>query len=47
MKSVTINQPYCVLTASYKGKCIEEAVNLTFLDIQIHNHLIGGTTLIK
>ena len=27
MKFVTINQPYCALTISYKDKCIEEAVN--------------------
>jgi len=35
MKSLTINQPYCALTISFKSKCIEEAVNLIFLGIQI------------
>ena len=39
IKSVTINQPYCALTISYKDKCIEEAVNLKFLGIQTNNHL--------
>ena len=34
MKSVTINQPYCALTVSYKDKCIEEVVNLKFLCIK-------------
>jgi len=38
-KSVTINQPYCALTVSYRDKCIEEAVNLKFLGIKIDNHL--------
>ena len=38
MKFLTINQPYCALTVSYKDKCIEEAVNLKFLGIQIDNH---------
>ena len=27
MKFITINQPCCALTVSYKDKCIEEAVN--------------------
>jgi len=40
MKSVTINQPHCALTVSYKDKCTEEAVNLKFLGIQIDNHKI-------
>jgi len=39
MKFVTINQPYCALTISYKDKCREEAVNLKFLGVQIDNHL--------
>jgi len=39
MKSVTINQPYCALTVSYKDTFIEEAVNLKFLGIQIDSHL--------
>ena len=39
MKFVTINQQYCALTFSYKDKCIEEAVNLKFLGIQIDSHL--------
>jgi len=39
MKFVTINQPHCALTISYKDKCIEEAVNLKFLFTQIDNHL--------
>jgi len=39
MKFVTINEPYCALTFSYKDKCIEEAVNLKFLGIQIDSHL--------
>jgi len=39
MKFITINQPYCALTVSYRDKCIEEAVNLKFLGIQIDNHL--------
>jgi len=39
MKFVTINQPYCALAISYKDKCVEEAVNLKFLGIQIDNHL--------
>jgi len=39
MKIVTINQPYCALTISYKDTCIEEAVNLKFLGIQIDSHL--------
>jgi len=39
MKFVTINQPHCALTVSYNDKCIEEAVNLKFLSIQIDNHL--------
>jgi len=38
-KFVTINQPYRVLTLNYKDKCIQEAVNLKFLGIQIDNHL--------
>jgi len=38
MKFVTINQPYCALTISYKDKSIEE-VNLKFLGIQIDSHL--------
>jgi len=37
MKSVTINKPYCALTLSHKDKCIEQAVNLKFLVIQIEN----------
>ena len=39
IKFVTINQPHCALTISYKDKCIEETVNLKFLGIQIDNHL--------
>jgi len=39
MKFVTINQPYSALTVSYKDKCLEEAVNLKFLGIQIDSHL--------
>ena len=39
MKFVTINLPYCALTVSYKNKCIEEAVNVKFLGIQIDSHL--------
>ena len=39
MKFVTINQPHCALTISYKDKCTEEVVNLKFFDIQIDNHL--------
>jgi len=39
MKFVTINQPYCALAVSYKDKCIEAAVNLKFLGIQIDSHL--------
>jgi len=39
MKFVTINQPHCALTISYKDKCIDEAVNLKFFRIQIDNHL--------
>jgi len=39
MKFVTTNQPYCALTVSYKNKCVEEAVNLKFLGIQIDIHL--------
>ena len=39
IKFVTINQAYCTLTVSYKDKCIEEAVNLKFLGIQIDSHL--------
>jgi hypothetical protein len=39
MKFVTINPPYCALTITYKDKCIQEAVNLKFLGIQIDNHL--------
>jgi len=39
MKCVTINQPYCALTVSYKVKCIEEVVNLKLLVIQIDSHL--------
>ena len=39
MKFVTVNQPHCALTISYKDKGIEEAVNLNFLGIQIGNHL--------
>ena len=38
-KFVTINEPYCALTVIYKDKCIEEAVNLKFLGIQIDSHL--------
>jgi hypothetical protein len=39
MKFVTNNLPYCALTIGHKDKCIEEAVNLKFLGIQIDNHL--------
>jgi len=39
MKFVTINQPYCALTVCYKDKCIEEGVNLKFLDTEIDSHL--------
>jgi len=39
MAFLTINQPYCALTVSSKDKCIEEAVNLKFLAIQIDSHL--------
>ena len=39
MKYVIMNLPYCALTVSYKGKCIEETVNLKFLVMQIENHL--------
>ena len=39
MKSVTIHQPYRVLTVSYKAKCIDEAINLKFLGIQIDGHI--------
>jgi len=39
MKFVTINQPYCVLTVSYRDKCIDEAISLKFLGIQIDNHI--------
>ena len=39
MKYVKINQPHCALTISNKNKCIEEAVNLVSLGIQIDNHL--------
>jgi len=38
MKFVSINQPYCALTVSYKDMCVEEAVNLKFLGIQIDSH---------
>ena len=38
MKSVTIHQPYCALTASYKDKCVEETVNLKFLGTKIDSH---------
>jgi hypothetical protein len=34
-----MNQPYCALTISHKNKCIEVAVNLKFLGVQIDNHL--------
>ena len=39
MKFITINQPNCALTVSYKDKCVEEVVNLKFLGIQIDNRL--------
>ena len=39
MKFVTINQPRCALTVSYRDKCIEEAVNSKFLGIQIDKPL--------
>ena len=39
MKFVAINQPHFALTDCYKDKCIEEAVNLNFLGIQINSHL--------
>ena len=39
MKFVTINQPYHALTVCYKDKCIEEGVNLKFLDTEIDSHL--------
>ena len=47
MKFVTINQPYCVLTGSCKDKCIEEAVNLKFLGVQIDCHMNWRNPLIK
>jgi hypothetical protein len=39
MKFLTINQEYCELTVSYKDECIDEAVNLKFLAMQIDSHL--------
>jgi len=39
MKFVKINQSYCALTLNYKDKCIQEAVNLKFVGIQIDSHL--------
>jgi len=39
MKFLTTNQPYCALAISYKDKCIEEAVNLKFIAIQIDSNL--------
>ena len=40
IKFVAINQPHFALTVCYKDKCIEEAVNLKFLGIQINSHLM-------
>ena len=42
VKSVTIYQPYCALTVSYRDRCIEEAVNLKFLGTQIGIRLNWG-----
>jgi hypothetical protein len=39
IKFTANNSPQYALNIGYNGRCIEESVNMKFLDLQIDNHL--------
>jgi hypothetical protein len=39
MKFIINNSPHCVFRIDYRGKYIEETINIKFLGLQIDNHL--------